>query len=139
MKMKERLSLAAGALLLVSLSGCLYDEVSADYAHGVNVYNFFSKETPVQIIAFENGLPAALRDVLIDGTPVEFYKRPVVGGIPVRRDEKGAILALSYHGSERHVIKFSDQADQYTMPLSDKQLRKIFGNPLKVDRRKRKN
>ena len=127
----------ACALLFVFCSGCMYDEVSSDYANGINVYNFRSKENPVQIIGFENGVPSTIHDVLIDGIPLASYKKTMPDDLPIRRDEKGQFLQLTYHYSERHDIKFSYEDTQYQMPLTDKQLRHIFGSPKKVDRRKK--
>jgi len=132
---RGKMALAAGLLALLSFSGCLYDEVSMDFANGVNVYNFLSKTSPVQIIGFEDGIPPTIYHVLIDGVPLSAYPGSGRGGVPVRRGDAGRILALTYHWSERHAIQFMHESTQYTMPLSDRQLRHLFGAPIKVDRR----
>ena len=120
------------------LSGCDYDEVTYFYPNGVSIYNYLVRDDPSQIFTFENGIPARLENVTINGIPVASFQTTAADDSPVRRGQ-GKILALSWYSTERYDIRFSCKSVQYRLPLNDFQRLQVFGRPKHVDRKRRRS
>jgi len=128
---------AIGAPLWLLLSGFTFDEVTYVYRDGVSVYNDLSRADPIQIIAFEKGIPERLGNVTVNGIPVASFQPAVLNSSPILRDHRGNVQALTWRWSERYDIRFSVKSVQFRLPLSDFQRLQVLGRPRHMDRIKR--